>query len=217
MLVGHLAVAMAAKRVTPQFSLGTLTGAALAPDILWCVFMIVGIEHAKVNPGSGQAIALDASYSHSLLMGAVWGALTAAAFFWRRHDSRGAWILFAAVLSHWLLDFISHPPDMALAPGLSQRFGLGLWSSIPATLIVEGGLWLAALIVYVRATRARKRTGVYAFWPVVVFLTAAWINNFAGPPPPDVSKMAVSSLFFFSLVVAWAYWMNSLRPVNPRL
>jgi hypothetical protein len=213
MLVGHLAVGMLAKRIEPRISLGTLTLAALTPDVLWGVFMMVGIEHVRTEPGSGQAIAIDASYSHSLLMGVVWGALLAAAYFWRRHYPRGAWVLFAAVMSHWLLDFISHSPDMTIAPGLPQRFGLGLWSSVPATLVVEGGLWIAALIVYVRATGASKRMGVYAFWPVVVFLTAAWINNFAGPPPPDVSAMGVSSLIFFSLTIAWAYWMNRLRPM----
>jgi hypothetical protein len=213
MLVGHFAVGILAKRVTPEVSIGTLTLAALLPDLLWCVFMLAGFEHAQVKAGSGQIIAIDASYSHSLLMGAVWGGLLAAGYFWRRRDVRAAWILLAAVLSHGVLDFISHPPDMSLAPGLSQRFGLGLWSSVPATLLVEGGLWLAGLIVYVGATRARKRAGVYVFWAVVVLLTAAWINNFAGPPP-DVSAMAVSSLVFFSIMIAWTYWMDSLRPME---
>jgi hypothetical protein len=208
MLVGHLAVGMLAKRVAPQVSLGTLSLAALTPDLLWCPFMLAGIEHAHFT---GHTLVIDAPYSHSLLMGVVWGVVLGAAYFWRRHDRTGTWIVLVAVLSHWLLDFISHPPDMTLAPGLSQHYGLGLWSSIPATLVVEGGLWLAALIVYIHSTRARKRAGIYAFWPVVILLTAAWLNNFAGPPT-DVSNMAVSSLIFFSLTVAWAYWMNSLRP-----
>jgi hypothetical protein len=111
-----------------------------------------------------------------------------------------------------LLDFVAHRPDMALAPGVHRYFGLGLWSSVVATVIVEGGMWVAAIIVYMRATRPKNRTGLYAFWIVVAFLTLAWHGNIAGPPPSSPRAMAVSSLIFFSCVVAWAYWMNRLRP-----
>ena len=145
-------------------------------------------------------------------MGVVCGALLAGAYFFVRHYARGAWILFAAVISHWLLDFASHRPDMALAPGVHQYFGLGLWNSVAATVAVEGGMWLLAIIMYTRATRAKSRTGVYAFWIVVVFLTLAWHSNIAGPPPPSTRAMAVGSLIFFSSIMAWAYWMNRLRP-----
>ena len=116
-----------------------------------------------------------------------------------------------AVLSHWLLDFVSHKPEMPLAPGVPGYFGLGLWTSIPATVIVEGGFWLLAIILYARATHPKKRAGVYAFWSVIALLTLAWYNNIAGPPPPNPHTAPVISLVFFSLVVAWAYWVNRLR------
>ena len=215
MLVGHIAVGLAAKRITPRVSLGTTVLAALLPDLLWCVFLLAGIENVELKPGRGAVNYLAASnmaFSHSLLMDAAWGALFAAAYFFARHYARGAWILFAAVLSHWLLDFVAHRPDMALAPGIHRYFGLGLWNSVAATVVVEGGMWIAAIILYVRATRPKSRTGVYAFWIVAVLLTLAWYGNIAGPPPSSPRAMAVSSLIFFSCVVAWAYWMNRLRP-----
>jgi hypothetical protein len=215
MLVGHIAVGLAAKRITPRVSVGTTVLAALLPDLLWCVFLLTGIEHAEIKPGRGAVNYLGASdiaFSHSLLMDAAWGALLAGAYFLARHYWRGTWVLFAAVLSHWLLDFVAHRPDMTLAPGVHRYFGLGLWNSVAATVIVEGGMWLLAIIVYVRATRPKGRIGVYAFWIVVVLLTVAWLGNIAGPPPASVRAMAASSLIFFSCVVAWAYWMNRLRP-----
>jgi membrane-bound metal-dependent hydrolase YbcI (DUF457 family) len=215
MLVGHVAVGLAAKRVTPRVSVGTLVLAAVLPDLLWCIFLLVGIEHVELKPGRGVVNYLggsDIAFSHSLLMDAVWGALLAAAYCRMRHYARGAWMLFAAVISHWLLDFVAHRPDMALAPGVHRYFGLGLWNSVAATVIVEGGLWMLAIVVYVRATRAKGRMGVYAFWIVVAFLTLAWLGNIAGAPPPSARAMAASSLIFFSCVVAWAYWMNRLRP-----
>src|SRR5436190_1917039 len=146
MFVGHFAVGLIGKRIEPKVSLGTLVLAAMLPDFVAFVLMIAGIEGVRFKPGvvvTPGMRALDAlevsqfTYSHSLLMGAIWGGLLAAFYFARRGNKRGAWILFAAVLSHWFLDFASHPPDMALAPGLAARFGLGLWNSIAATLIGE--------------------------------------------------------------------------------
>jgi membrane-bound metal-dependent hydrolase YbcI (DUF457 family) len=215
MLVGHIAVGLAAKRVTPRVSLGTTVLAALLPDLLWCVFLLAGIEHIELRPGRGAVnylAASDMAFSHSLLMDAVWGALLAAVYFRARHYARGAWVLFAAVMSHWLLDFVAHPPDMALGPGVHSYFGLGLWNSVAATIVVEGGMWVLATIIYVRATRPKGRTGVYAFWIGAAFLTLTWYGNISGAPPPGARAMAVSSLIFFSSVVAWAYWMNRLRP-----
>lgn len=123
-------------------------------------------------------------------------------------------MLFAAVFSHWLLDFVSHRPDMPLAPGMLRHFGLGLWTSIPATLIVEGGFWLGAIILYSRVTRPRHRAGIYAFWSGVALLTLVWYGNIAGPPPSNPRTAPFGSLMFFSLTVAWAYWMNRLRHVT---
>jgi hypothetical protein len=170
-------------------------------DFLWCFFMIAGIEHVQIKQGMGAANyigALSVPYSHSLLMIVGWALLFAAAYFLRRHYSRGALVILIAVLSHWFLDFVAHPPDMPLAPGLQKFFGLGLWNSVPATLIIEGGFWLLAIILYARATHPQKRIGTYAFWIVIALLTLAWYNNIAGPPPKDPSHMGISSLIFFS-------------------
>jgi len=220
MHVGHFAVGMVAKRIEPKLSLGTLVLAAMLADFLWCIFMLAGIDHVEFKHGMGAANYLEATdigMSHSLLTNAIWAALFAAAYFlWRRYR-RGAWVLFAAVLSHWLLDFVAHPPDMPLAPGMHKEFGLGLWTSVPATLIVEGGFWLFAIILYVRATHAKKRLGIYAFWIVIPLLTLSWYNNIAGPPPLNPRTAPIASLVYFSLVVAWAYWMNRLRPAKEQV
>jgi membrane-bound metal-dependent hydrolase YbcI (DUF457 family) len=215
MFVGHFAVGLASKRVAPTISLGTLVLAAMLADLLWCLFLIAGIEHVEFRPAMGAAnyfVASDIGWSHSLLMDAVWGSLLAAAYFLRQRSPRGAWVLFVAVVSHWLLDWIAHRPDMALAPGTPGRFGLGLWTSVTATLIVEGGFWLVALVLYARAFRSKGRTGIFAFWTVAALLTLAWYGNISGPPPQDARSAPYVSLAFFSLAIAWAYWMNRLRP-----
>jgi hypothetical protein len=114
MFVGHLALGMVAKRIEPKISLGAWTLAVMLSDLLCFGFLIAGIEHFEVEPGAAGnrfiAATFFFAYSHSLLMNASWAALFAAVYFLRRRYARGAWLLFAAVLSHWPLDFISHNP-----------------------------------------------------------------------------------------------------------
>src|SRR6188474_3416377 len=106
MLVGHFAVGLLAKRVEPKVSLGTFVLAAMLADLLWVIFLITQIEQVNFQPGLGAAnyvASMDVPWSHSLFMGAIWGALFAAAYFVMRHNKRGALMIFAAVVSHWVL------------------------------------------------------------------------------------------------------------------
>lgn len=215
MLVGHFAAGLLGKRVEPKLSLGTLVLAAMLPDLLWPIFTLGGFERVNIGTGLGAGNyfeAVNIALSHSLLTGAVWAGLLGSAYFWTRGSSRGAYVLAALVLSHWVLDVVSHRPDMPIAPATSLRLGLGLWTSVPATILVEGGFWVAAIVVYVHATSARTRSGVFAFWGVALLLTLAWYNNIAGPPPSNAESAPVASLVLFSLVVAWAYWIDRMRP-----
>lgn len=219
MLVRHVAVGLAAQRLEPRLSLGTFVMAALLADVLWTVFVLAGLEQVRFTDGMGAAnyyVAVNVAWSHSLVAGAAWAALLAGAFR-RRYGSRASAFVAAAVLSHWVLDVISHRPDMPLAPGLSGRYGLGLSTSVPATMAVEGGVWAIALLVYARATQARSRAGTIFFWSVVPLLTLAWYNNVAGPPPPNPDTAPVASLIFFVLLIAWAYAVDALRSGRERV
>jgi hypothetical protein len=207
---------MIAKRVAPSVSLGTAILAAWFPDLLWCIFLVTGIEHVAIEPGITAVNALnlyDIAFSHSLLLDVVWGMALAGIYFWRRSDRRAAWIVFAAVLSHWLLDWVSHRPDMPLAPGVARTFGLGLWNSVWATFLVEGSLWLASIVLYVRLTRGKGRGGALGFWSMVAGLTALWLVSLGGASAPSVAAVAVVNGILGVAVLAWAYWIDRLRPV----
>jgi hypothetical protein len=220
LLVGHIGVGLLGKSLEPKLSLGTLVFATVLADLLWCVLLFAGVESAQLRPGKGAVnylASVEFPFSHSLLMTLVWGVIFGALYFWKRRYVRGAVVVFGAVLSHWVLDFIAHKPDLLLAPTTQKYFGLGLWNSVGGTILVEGGLWILAIILYTRATTAKKLLGIIVFWPVVALLTLAWFNNIAGPPPPSVTAMGISSLIFFSLIVAWAYWINRLRPAKAQV
>ena len=214
MFVGHLAVGFAGKRLGPKTSLGTLLLASQLADIVWPVMILAGVEHARIAPGLTAVSPLDLydfPISHSLLMDVVWAGLFGGAYYLARRYSRGAWVLFATVVSHWVLDRLSHRPDMQLAPGEPARYGIGLWNSIPLTLAVEGGMWIVGIAIYVRATKARDRIGTVAFWPMIVLLTLIWLGSIFGPPPPDARAAAISALAMI-VIFAWAYWIDQHRP-----
>jgi len=212
MFTGHLAIGFAGKQIEPKISLGTWMTAVMLADLLAFVFMMGGIE--RFRPVSGVAsnrMLGEIPYSHSLFMDALWALLFAVGFYLWRRSIGGALLLFGAVLSHWILDVVSHRPDMALAPGVKPLLGLGLWNSILATVLVEGGAWLAALILYVRATKRKNWLGELAFWLGIALLTVSWLGNITAGIDPNPIRAGVNGLVFFSLMIAWAYWMNRAR------
>ena len=212
MFIGHLGLAFAAKKVAPRPSLGTLALAAQLVDGVWPVFLLLGWEKVEIVPGITAVTPLlfaSYPYTHSLAAGAVWAMLLAGGYYLLRRDGVGAGWIAALVVSHWILDFISHRPDMPLWPG-GPKVGLGLWNSIPATLAVEFALFAGGVWLYVSATRARDRVGTWALAAFVLLLAVLYLAAVFGPPPPSVQVLAMSGLLGW-LFVVWAYWIDRHR------
>jgi hypothetical protein len=212
--IGHYALAFASKSLAPAVSLGALFLACQWADLLWPMLVMAGVEHFTIRPGSTAVTPLDFQYypySHSLLALVVWGAAFALIYRSLRGSSlRGAIVLSALVVSHWVLDVIVHRPDLPLAPATGLRLGLGLWNSIPATLAVEFGLYAVGVWLYWRTTEARDRVGSIGLWALVAFLAVVEIANVLGPPPPSVGAVTVSAQAMW-LLVAWGYWVDRHR------
>lgn len=212
MFIGHFALALAAKPVSPRTSLGTLFAAAQLADLVWPILLLLGLESVKVDPGNTAFTPLDfVSYpwTHSLLLAIAWAAGFALAYLGRARLARGAWVVGVLVLSHWALDFITHGPDLPLAPG-AAKVGLGLWNSVAATVILEGALFAAGVLVYARKTRPRDVVGRLAFWALVAFLVAIYIANILGPPPPSARAVSLVTLLMW-LFIPWAIWIDRHR------
>lgn len=212
MFLGHLAVGFAAKKAAPKTSLGVLLGAAELIDLLFPAFVLTGLEQVRIEPGGNPFLRLAFHYplSHSLLATVVWAGAAALLYLLLTRYQRGAVVTGLAVLSHWILDMVSHRPDLPLYPGTSPVAGLGLWYSVAGTLIVEALMFAAGIWVYVAATRARDRRGTYGLWSFVVLMVLLYAASVTGPPPPDASAMAWVGLSF-ALFFFWAHWFDRHR------
>jgi len=216
MFIGHYALGFAAKRWAPRASLGTLFVAPTLADLLWPVFLLLGWEHAHVVPGPNPFLTLwldDYPISHSLFTLIVWGALFGYLYRRRSGDKRAGVVIALLVVSHWVLDFVTHRPDEPLYPG-GPKVGLGLWNSVAGTVIVESALLIAGVAIYTRATRARDAIGRWGLWGLVALLAASYYSSLFTPTPTDIRALAVGGIFFELVFVAVAWWVDRHRAVT---
>jgi hypothetical protein len=216
LFIGHAAVALAAKPLAPRLSLGLTMTAAYWLDVLWPAFLLAGIERVEISPGDTAFTPLHFTHypwTHSLTAGVVWGVLFGFAFLFLGKGN--SLLLGLLVFSHWVLDFISHRPDLPLWPGSDVMVGLGLWNSVPGTFAVEGAMFLAGLLLYLRSAPARDRVGRWGFWSLIAALLAAYLANAFAPPPPGVTAIAVAGLAGAALFGVWAWWADRHRGPIP--
>ena len=212
MFIGHHAAGFAAKRFAPRVSLGTLFGAAMLLDLVWPLLLLAGVEHVRIAPGNTAFTPLDFydyPFTHGLMNVIGW-SLIAALFYWLvRRSWRDASVVGLAVLSHWVLDFVTHRPDLPLWPG-GPKVGLGLWNSVPGTIVVEVALFVFCLWLYLRATTPIDRTGSISLWALVVFAGVIYAVNITSPPPPNARILGYAALTAW-LFVPWGFWIDRHR------
>lgn len=215
MFIGHLAVGLAAKRVTPRVSLAMLLLAAQWADTVWPVLLGLGFEHVRIDPGNTAFTPLDFisyPYSHSLIALVAWGILVGSVYRGIAGGRRTFWVLATLVVSHWVLDYVTHRPDMPLYPD-GPKVGLGLWNDVPGTIVVETAMYATGLWIYMRTTRARDAVGRWAFLFLAGLLMLAYVANILGGPPPSVRAIWVGSLAGAALLTLLAWWADEHRDV----
>jgi membrane-bound metal-dependent hydrolase YbcI (DUF457 family) len=218
MFIGHFGAGFGAKALARQVSLGWLFAAAQFVDLLWPTLLLAGVERVRIVPGATTVTPLDFEHypvSHSLLAVAGWAVLVGGVYLVLRKDRRGAIVLAALVVSHWLLDAVVHRPDLPLYPGSATLVGLDAWSSVPLTVAIEVPIFLAGAWLYARSTAPADGIGRWAFAGLVAFLLAIQAANLLGPPPPSVAAIAWVGQAQW-LIVLWGGWIdNHRRPATP--
>jgi hypothetical protein len=217
MLLGHIAIGLGSKKYAPRISLGTLVLASGFADILWLLLSMLGIEHFRIVRGytlMSSYDMYDTPFSHGLLANLVLAILFGGIYFLFNKDRRASMVLCLVVLSHWILDFITHRPDMVLISNSWPRVGLELWSSYWGTICVEIGLFIIGMTLYIKTTNARRRQAWLPLILLILYSSTLFIGSFFAAPPENIFTLCVSSLIIFLIFIVLAYWTDMLRNVK---
>ena len=223
MFVGHYGVAFAARRVSPRLPLGLLFLAVQLLDVLFAVFVLLGIEKLRIVHGFTAYNPYDLywmPYTHSLAGALVWSIL-AGGLFWaasRRIPSRerriASAVLAGAVFSHFVLDVPMHTADMPLWPGAgAPKIGLSLWNHPFASVLAELVVLAAGGWIYLRGSRARSRFARIGTAAFAVFLVALTLSTPLQPDPTSSRAFAVSALAAYIGLAILAALLDRGRPM----
>lgn len=215
MFIGHYAVGLASKRFAPRSSLGALIAAPILLDLIWPVFLLRGWEQVAIVPNGNPFLRLQFYFypiSHGLVAVIGWATLYAAIYFGMTRYVEGTVVIWMGVVSHWLLDYVVHTPDLPLAAG-SRLLGLGLWNHRWITIAIEVTLFAVAVWIYQRETRPKDKVGLYAFLGFVAALLLAYAAVAFGPAPGSVKKLAGFTLLIW-IAIPWAWWFDNHRELR---
>jgi hypothetical protein len=208
MFVGHYSVSFAGRATEKRLPLWLLFLAVQWIDVMWSIFVLLGIEKVRIIPGFTASNDLDLyymPYTHSLLGVLCWSALAyvVCQLFPQLRGKRTGLILAAAVFSHWVLDLIVHVPDMSLY-GSVGKMGFGLWNHRAAALTLEMAVLFGGVALLYRT--AAHKTRLVGF---VIFLAAVQVvNTFFFPPPKSDHAMAISAFVSYIVLAAIAWWVE---------
>jgi hypothetical protein len=207
-LIGHYAPALVLHRVRPSIPLWVLFVAVQVADVLWGVFVLAGVEHARLVPGFTESNPLDLydmPYSHGLVATVVWSVGLALLWrAWRAPPQRAgeALVVGLAVASHFVLDLMVHVPDLPVVGTLGAKWGLGLWRHRELALGVELVLFVgAASAWWQRRENRRPRAAV-----VLSAMCALLVASYYLPTPPSLAAMVVTGLAIYTACAFGAWW-----------
>lgn len=217
MLIGHFGVALGLKRFAPTINLIWLSIAATGIDLLLWILVLAGVESVITPENYGQLHYLQFifPFSHSLAGVVAYSILFAIlGYLFTRRSSRAvsATVMFIAMFSHWVLDFLVHPEQLPLVGETSPKVGLGLWNTLPAALALEALIFVIGLIMYYRGTRPKNNTG--RFGPAILFVIVAIVSlvgQAVSSTPVESDMVAGSSLGLLLIVIFIGGWMDASR------
>ncbi len=219
MIVGHFAIGLILKRTDKSLSLGLLFIAAQLTDLVFFFTSLTGIEKINIVAGTNPATSIEYTfypYSHSLLATLIWAALIALIFLIipvksSLSKSKTTLIMSTAVLSHFLLDFIVHNPDLDILGSGTQKIGLGLWNYTYVSYAVESMLLLTGLLIYLKSTKSSTLSGKYGMpiLIVILLLASAYVTFMAAPSSVQTGTVMLMTVYLAT--IATAFWLDRKR------
>ncbi|GMN01583.1 hypothetical protein [Erythrobacter sp. MTPC3] len=211
MFIGHFAPAFVAAAVSPKGpKLAVYFIAAQLVDWGFFAFALIGIERMRVDPGATTMVPFDLyhmPYTHSLLGTAIWATAMVLIILILQRNVLGGLLAGFVVMSHWLLDLITHRPDLTLAGG-DKTYGLGLWNYPYAAIPLEIGITLLAFVIYLKRTRGPVGPPLI----LLMVLLAFQVINWFGPEPASAGPaLYLQALLAFAIATGFAWWVGENR------
>jgi hypothetical protein len=218
MFVGHYSVAFAAKSEKNKIPLWVLFIAVQFLDYIWATLVLLGIEKLRVIKGFTAGSMLDSyfhPYSHSLIAAILWSVVAAIAYktvcsrrgcLYRKY---AALIVGLAVFSHWVLDLIAHPRDLAIYDN-TWKVGFGLWNYRHPEFALEVALLAIGIMLYLKRNvmPVIRKGAVIAFGVALVVIQ---IGDTYVPRNPLTDKAtAIGVWVFYTLFVVVAFLIEKI-------
>jgi hypothetical protein len=218
MFVGHYSVAFAAKSDKNKIPLWLLFVVVQFLDYIWATLVLLGIEKLRVIKGFTAGSMLDSyfhPYSHSLIAAIAWSCVAGLAykiFCSRRrclYRKYAAFMVGAAVFSHWILDLIAHPRDLAIYDN-TWKVGFGLWNYRDPEFALEIGLLGVGIMLYLtrNVLSAARKTAVIAFGIVLVVIQIG--DTYVPRTPLSDKATAMGVWVFYTLFVVVAFLIEKI-------
>jgi hypothetical protein len=211
MFIGHFAPAFVAAAVSPQNPrLGTMFVAAQLVDWAFFALALVGVENMRIDPAASVMVPFDLydmPYTHSLIGAAIWAAACLGVVAIHQRNVMVGVLAGLVVLSHWLLDWVVHVPDLTL-DGTPPKFGLGLWDYPWVAMPLELALTVGAFAFYVKRTRGPAGPPAVLLG---VLLLLQIVNWFAPHPAAAGPFLYLQALFAFGILTGLAVWVGENR------
>lgn len=226
MFVGHYSVAFAAKSEKNKIPLWVLFFAVQFLDYIWATLVLLGVEKLRVIKGFTAGSMIDSyfhPYSHSLIAAIFWSGVAVIVYkplcrwlgyFYTRS---AAFIVGLAVFSHWILDLIAHPRDLAIYDD-TWKVGFGLWNYRDPEFALEIGLLGVGIMLYLtrNAMPAIRKGAVIAFGVALVVIQ---IGDTYVPRTPLTDKATAMGVWlFYTIFVVVAFLIEKIgrrRQINP--
>ena len=218
MFVGHYSVAFAVKSEKNKIPLWVLFIAVQILDYIWATLVLLDIEKLRVIKGFTAGSMLDSyfhPYSHSLIAAIIWSGV-AALLYWAISSRQGchyrasaALIVGVAVFSHWILDLVAHPRDLAIYDN-KWKVGFGLWNYRDPEFALEIALLAGGVVLYLarNVMPAIRRKTVIGFG---IALTIIQIGDTYVPRAPLTDKgTAMGVWIFYTLFVLVAFLVEKV-------
>jgi hypothetical protein len=215
MFVGHYGPAFAATAAKKSIPLWVVFIAVQLVDVLWAIFVLLGIEKVRIVPGFTATNPLDLyymPYTHSLIGAILWSiAAGIVYYFLRKVDGWSAAALVGgAVFSHWALDWLVHRPDLPLYDN-AFKVGLGLWNYPVFAFLLEIAILFGGMYLYLKATESTSRIGRYGMVVFGLVMLVVQSIVFFGPPPSSDKAAATTALVFYFVFAGVTYWLEKQR------